>query len=198
MYRLYLTGTHTRALSLVACVAFHSCALRMDQAQGMMSLCESSQNHSFIGHVVVGCSFDSILSCVFFTFHLTDNTSDLSIDINWNQIKPFATPLRDGLSGRLACPIPNSENARGKLEVPVDAAMPCKKKKTKKHSQLQKTEAESCESNKISKTKHACIVEAHESTNQRNVWNHLHRKIMTITSRRKGSILSLITIWCIN
>ena len=33
--------THTRALFLVACVTFHSCALRM--AEGMMSLCESSQ-----------------------------------------------------------------------------------------------------------------------------------------------------------
>ena len=41
--------------------------------------------------------------------------------------------------------------------------MPCKKG-TKKHSGLQ-TEAKSCES-KIPKTKHACIVEAHESTSQ--------------------------------
>ena len=45
----------------------------------MMSLCESSQNHSSIGHVVVRCSFDSIISYVFFIiFHLSYNTSDLS------------------------------------------------------------------------------------------------------------------------
>ena len=44
--------------------------------------------------------------------------------------------------------------------------MPCKKG-TKKRSSFQETEAKSCESNKIPKTKHACIVEAHESTRQR-------------------------------
>ena len=38
------------------------------------------------------------------------------------------------------------------------------KKGTKKHSQLHQTEAKSGESHKIPKTKHACIVEAHEST----------------------------------
>ena len=53
-----------------------------------------------------------------------------------------------------------------KLEVPTDAAMPCKRG-TKKHFQFQETEAKSCESNKIPQTKHACIVEAHESTRQR-------------------------------
>ena len=41
------------------------------------------------------------------------------------------------------------------------------KKGTKKHSRLQETEAKSGESNKIPKTKHACIVEAHESTRKR-------------------------------
>ena len=40
-------------------------------------------------------------------------------------------------------------------------------KGTKKHSQLQETEATSGESDKLPKTKHACIVEAHESTRQR-------------------------------
>ena len=40
-------------------------------------------------------------------------------------------------------------------------------KGTKKHSRLQETEAKSGESNKIPKTKHASIVEAHESTRQR-------------------------------
>ena len=52
------------------------------------------------------------------------------------------------------------------MEVPMDAAMPCKKG-PKKRSSFQITEAKSCESNKIPKTKHACIVEAHESTRKR-------------------------------
>ena len=58
------------------------------------------------------------------------------------------------------------KNARRKLEVPMDAAMPCKKG-TKKLSSFQETEAKSCESNKIPETKHAGIIEAHESTRQR-------------------------------
>ena len=58
-------------------------------------------------------------------------------------------------------------NTRGESwEARMDAAMPCKKG-TKKHFPFQKTEAKSCESNKTPKTKHACTVEAHESTRQR-------------------------------
>ena len=41
------------------------------------------------------------------------------------------------------------------------------KKEQRSTSGLQETEAKSCEPNKIPKTKHACIVEAHESTRQR-------------------------------
>ena len=41
--------------------------------------------------------------------------------------------------------------------------MPCKKG-TKKHFPFQETEAKRCESNKIPETKHAHIMEAHEST----------------------------------
>ena len=44
---------------------------------------------------------------------------------------------------------------------------PCFAKGTKKRSSFQETEATSCESNKIPKPKHACIVDAHESTRQR-------------------------------
>ena len=69
-----------------------------------MSLLKS---HSFIGHVVVGCSFDSIPFCVFFYFHLTDDTCDLSNAI-YRRLNPCAAPLGDGLSGRLAGPIPNT------------------------------------------------------------------------------------------
>ena len=52
------------------------------------------------------------------------------------------------------------------MEVPMEAAMLCRKG-TKKHSGLQETEAKSDESNKIPKTKHACIVEVHETKRQR-------------------------------
>ena len=55
-----------------------------------------------------------------------------------------------------------SENARGNLEVPMEAAKFCKRG-TKKRSSFQETEAKSSESNKIPNTKHACTVEAHES-----------------------------------
>ena len=48
----------------------------------------------------------------------------------------------------------------------MEAAMPCKKG-TKKHLGLQETVARSDEFNKIQKTKHACIVEAHESKRKR-------------------------------
>ena len=54
---------------------------------------------------------------------------------------------------------------QGKVEVPMEATMSCKRG-TKKHSTLQETEAQSDEF-KIPKTKHACIVEAHESTRKR-------------------------------
>ena len=46
----------------------------------------------------------------------------------------------------------NIKNARRKLEVPMEAAMPCKRG-TEKHLELQETEAKSCESNKIPKNK---------------------------------------------
>ena len=48
------------------------------------------------------------------------------------------------------------KHARRKLEVPKEAAMPCKRG-TKKRSSFQETEAKNCESNKIPKTNHACI-----------------------------------------
>ena len=55
----------------------------------------------------------------------------------------------------------------GEHKEAIKNAMPCKKG-TKKRCSPQETEARSCESNKIRpKTKHARIVEAHESTRQR-------------------------------
>ena len=55
---------------------------------------------------------------------------------------------------------------KNKLEIPMEAAMPCKKV-TKKHLGLQESEARSVEFNVVPKTKHVCIVEAPKSTRKR-------------------------------
>ena len=48
-----------------------------------------------------------------------------------------------------------------KLEVPMEAAMPCKLETEESSKRLCETASETTESNKVQKTKHACIVEAH-------------------------------------
>ena len=55
------------------------------------------------------------------------------------------------------------ENSRRKLEVHMDAAIPCKKK-TKSLTCSQETVARLDAPNKVPKTKYACIVESDEST----------------------------------
>ena len=47
--------------------------------------CESSQNPSIVGHVVVEHSFDTISSHFLFTCDLTDNTHCHTYGINWKQ-----------------------------------------------------------------------------------------------------------------
>ena len=76
----------------------------------------------------------------------------------------------------------NHQKRKGKSEVPMESAISCKKR-TKKRSDFQEKEAKSNESNKISRTMNACIVEAHESTRQRlessvpkNLENHIAGK----------------------
>ena len=64
-----------------------------------------------------------------------------------------------------------------------------------KISSLQETEAKS-ESNKIPKTKRACVVEAHESTRQR--LESSRPKIMKITLRAKDLQRGRITVWFTN
>ena len=54
-----------------------------------------------------------------------------------------------------------------KLEIPMEAAMPCEMGTKKRLKKLRETASESDESNKIQKTKLACVVEAHESTRKR-------------------------------
>ena len=57
--------------------------------------------------------------------------------------------------------------ARRKSELPMDVTMPCKRG-TMKRSSFHDFEAKRRESKKkIRNTKHACAVEAHESTRQR-------------------------------
>ena len=75
------------------------------------------------------------------------------------------------------------KNARKKLEIPVEAGMPRKLRTTKRPNKLLETDSEATGSNKMQKTKHACIVEAHESrrkrlepTPSRNHEDHIARK----------------------
>ena len=58
------------------------------------------------------------------------------------------------------------KNAGRKLDVSIDAAMP-RKKGTKKHYPFQETYAKVVNPTRFQKTKHARVVEAHESTRQR-------------------------------
>ena len=59
------------------------------------------------------------------------------------------------------------KHARKKLEILMEAAMRCKLRTTKRPNKLLETDSETKGSNNIHKTKHACIVEAHESTRKR-------------------------------
>ena len=68
-----------------------------------------------------------------------------------------------------------------KLEVQMDAAMPCKKK-NKKPEQIPGNRSEA--QNTVPKTKYACIMEA-----QDNEWNHLLQKITKTTLHAKDSLL---------
>ena len=87
--RLY---SHTRTLSRCVC---HISLMRTPHGSRYdESLCVCSKNHSFIDRVFVGCSLDSIPSCVFFTFHLADNTSDLSSALSWYHSKPLCNSAR--------------------------------------------------------------------------------------------------------
>ena len=93
--------THTRALVLVAHFTRDcTCGSRYDESLRVFSKIIPSSVMSLLG--VPSTPFPR----VFFTLHLTDNTSDFSNANTRNQIKPCATPLGDGLSGRLAGPDP--------------------------------------------------------------------------------------------
>ena len=64
-----------------------------------------------------------------------------------------------------------SKNARRKLEVPMDAAMPCEKGTKKHFPKFQKQ---------------SMHVSWRRMSPRDNGWNHLHRKIIKITSQAKG------------
>ena len=59
------------------------------------------------------------------------------------------------------------KNAMKKLEVPIEAAMPCQMGTENRLQKLRETAGGSDESNKIQKTKIPCIVEAHEYMRKR-------------------------------
>ena len=67
----------------------------------------------------------------------------------------------DGVQGN------RSKNAWKTLEIPIEAAVPCKLRTTKRPSKMLETDSDTRGSNNIPKTKHANIVEAHESTRMR-------------------------------
>ena len=72
------------------------------------------------------------------------------------------------------------KNTRKKLEIPMEAAMPCETGSKKRSKKSRETDDETKASNNIQKTKHACTVEAHESSRKRLEF----QKIMKITSRK--------------
>ena len=59
-----------------------------------------------------------------------------------------------------------------------------KSRTTKRPNKLRETDSETKGFNKIKKTKHACIVESHDTTRKR--WDRLNRKIMKITLHKEG------------
>ena len=84
------------------------------------------------------------------------------------------------------------ENAKRKLEVQMDAAVPCMKG-TKGPVRFQETEVKSDASNTFPKTKHPCIVEAHAYTRQRLELSLL--KITKIISQVRDTTRCHITSW---
>ena len=75
-----------------------------------------------------------------------------------------------------------------KLEIPMEAAMNCKMGTKKRSKRLRQTACETTEHNK--KTKHACIVEAHESRRKRLESTLLRDHEDHIAEKRFNSI------WC--
>ena len=70
-------------------------------------------------------------------------------------------------SGRRRVQGNHQKNASEKLEIQMEATMPCKLRTKKRSNKSRGTDDETKGSNKIQKTKHACIVEAHESNRKR-------------------------------
>ena len=78
------------------------------------------------------------------------------------------------------------------LDVPMDAAAPCKKGTN--NARLKKLKREVVNPTRFQKqSKH---VSWRRMSPRDNVWYHLYRKIMKITSQAKGYIRWPITIWC--
>ena len=76
----------------------------------------------------------------------------------------------------------------------MEAAMPCKLRTKKRSNKSRRTDVETKGSNKIQKTKHACIVEADESTRKR--FESTLPKDHEDHIARKGPIRWVTTTWC--
>ena len=78
------------------------------------------------------------------------------------------------------------QNARTKLEVRMEAAMRCRRG-TKMHSGLQELKRRVMKTTRFQKQSMRALW---KFTNQESVWNHLHKKVMKITSKAKGTLRS--------
>ena len=85
------------------------------------------------------------------------------------------------------------KNARRKLEVTVEAAMPCKKEQ-RSASAFRKLKRRVV--NPTIFQRQSTHASWRLMSPRDNVWNHLYRKIMKITSQAKEKIRWHITIWC--
>ena len=104
----------------------------------------------------------------------------------WANEKPNSTMLEDWVAFILSIREDEEyrevlKNARRKLERPMVAAMPCKKRK--KRSSFQETEAMSCEPTRFQRQSMLALWRL--MIPRDNVWNRLYRKIVNITSQAK-------------
>ena len=80
------------------------------------------------------------------------------------------------------------QNARTKLEVRMEAAMRCRRV-TKMHSGLQELKRRVMKTTRFQKQSMRALW---KFTNQESVRNHLHKKVMKITSKAKGTLRRVI------
>ena len=83
------TSPYAHTLTFFRCVRLRTPDVLTRMAQELDDLFVCLKSHSFIGHVVVECSFDSVSFYFLITYCLTDTTYCLSYTTDRNQIKPL-------------------------------------------------------------------------------------------------------------